>query len=50
MLKRMVTTWKNVKSNPIKVKQVKFEVKMENETQLRDRIAKLDKKIGNKKQ
>jgi len=36
MLKRMVTTWKNVKSNPIKVKQVKFEVKMENETQLRD--------------
>ena len=49
MLKNMAKKLLNVRSNPNKrVKKIEFQVKMENEKQLRERIAKLEKKLNSK--
>ena len=49
MLKNMANELLNVRSNPNKkVKKIEFQVKMENEKQLRERIAKLEKKLNSK--
>ena len=49
MLKNMAKELLNVRSNPNKkVKKIEFQVKMENEKQLRERIAKLEKKLNSK--
>ena len=49
MLKNMAKDLLNVRSNPNKkVKKIEFQVKMENEKQLRERIAKLEKKLNSK--
>ena len=49
MLKNMAKKLLNVRSNPNKkVQKIEFQVKMENEKQLRERIAKLEKKLNSK--